>query len=149
MLFIDVAQHGEMMEARTYSITDLAEEFEVTSRTIRFYEDKGLSAPERQGLTRVYSRGDRARLKLILRGRRLGFSLQEIKKMIDLYNPGEEPMEQLKYTLQKCNDQLEKLLEQRKDINDAIEELEAGIADLKEYLEARVAGEVPEGKKLA
>ncbi|MBO6825056.1 MAG: MerR family DNA-binding transcriptional regulator [Sneathiella sp.] len=137
------------MEANTFSITDLAEEFQVTSRTIRFYEDKGLISPERHGLTRVYSRGDRARLKLILRGRRLGFSLQEIKKMIDLYNPDGEPMEQLKYTLQKCDDQLQKLVEQRKDINDAIEELESGIADLKDYLNARIAGKEPAKKKLA
>ena len=137
------------MEANTFSITDLAEEFQVTSRTIRFYEDKGLIAPGRQGLTRVYSRGDRARLKLILRGRRLGFSLQEIKKMIDLYNPDGEPTEQLKYTLQKCDDQLQKLIAQRKDINDAIEELETGIADLKDYLDSRVEGKEPAKKKLA
>jgi len=137
------------MEANTFSITDLAEEFQVTSRTIRFYEDKGLIAPGRQGLTRVYSRGDRARLKLILRGRRLGFSLQEIKKMIDLYNPDGEPTEQLKYTLQKCDDQLQKLIAQRKDINDAIDELETGIADLKDYLDSRVEGKEPAKKKLA
>jgi len=144
-----LVQNGMKMEAQTFSITDLAEEFQVTSRTIRFYEDKGLVTPGRQGLTRVYSRGDRARLKLILRGRRLGFSLQEIKKMIDLYNPDGEPTEQLNYTLQKCDDQLQKLIAQRTDINEAIEELEAGIAELQEYLDARVAGKRPEKKKLA
>jgi DNA-binding transcriptional MerR regulator len=139
----------KVMDQNQYSITDLAEEFEVTSRTIRFYEDKGLISPERQGLTRVYSRADRARLKLIVRGRRLGFSLQEIKKMIDLYNPEAEPTEQLKYTLQKCDEQLQKLLRQREDINDAIEELEAGIADLGHYLEENVAGRPPKDARLA
>ncbi len=133
------------MDKNTYSITDLAEEFQVTSRTIRFYEDKGLILPERDGLTRVYSRSDRARLKLILRGRRLGFSLQDIKKMIDLYNPKEESGEQLKFTLQKCEEQLEKLMGQRKDINEAIEELESTVSDLSDYLN----GDTSSGKKLA
>ncbi len=137
------------MSEMRYSITDLAEEFEVTSRTIRFYEDKGLVEPEREGLTRVYSRSDRARLKLILRGRRLGFSLQEIKKMIDLYNPEAEPTEQLSYTLQKCEAQLEKLKVQREDINEAIDELEAGIADLKDHLAMQDKGRLKPTKKLA
>ncbi|MBL4739813.1 MAG: MerR family DNA-binding transcriptional regulator [Sneathiella sp.] len=121
------------MEETRYSITELAEEFGVTSRTIRFYEDKGLVSPEREGLTRVYSRSDRARLKLILRGRRLGFSLQDMKKMIELYDPSQGSMDQLKFTLQKCEDQLAKLKSQRTDINEAISELEQGIRDLKEY----------------
>jgi len=139
----------ENMTEVSYSITDLAEEFEVTSRTIRFYEDKGLVEPQRQGLTRIYSRSDRARLKLILRGRRLGFSLQEIKKMIDLYNPEAEPSEQLNYTLQKCEEQLEKLKVQRRDINEAISELEEGIADLKEHLEDQKKSPSGAAKKLA
>ncbi|MBL4666283.1 MAG: MerR family DNA-binding transcriptional regulator [Sneathiella sp.] len=133
------------MDKNRYSITDLAEEFQVTSRTIRFYEDKGLITPERDGLTRIYSRSDRARLKLILRGRRLGFSLQDIKKMIDLYNPSEESGEQLKFTLHKCEEQLEKLMEQRKDINEAIEELESTVSELSDYLN----GDASAGKKLA
>jgi len=133
------------MDKNRYSITDLAEEFQVTSRTIRFYEDKGLITPERDGLTRIYSRSDRARLKLILRGRRLGFSLQDIKKMIDLYNPSEESGEQLKFTLHKCEEQLEKLMEQRKDINEAIEELETTVSELSDYLN----GDASAGKKLA
>ncbi|GLQ05480.1 MerR family transcriptional regulator [Sneathiella chinensis] len=122
------------MEDVFYSITDLAEEFGVTSRTIRFYEDKGLVTPRRDGLTRIYSRSDRARLKLILRGRRLGFSLQDIKKMIDLYDPENDSMEQLKYTKQKCEEQLEKLKVQREDINEAIAELEEGLSDMQEYM---------------
>lgn len=137
------------MDEIRFSITDLAEEFGVTSRTIRFYEDKGLVSPGREGLTRVYSRSDRARLKLILRGRRLGFSLQDMKKMIDLYNPTGEPSEQLSFTLQKCEEQLEKLQGQRKDINEAIEELEEGIADLKNHLNARSGGMDVQKKRLA
>ena len=117
-----------------FSITELAEEFGVTSRTIRFYEDKGLVNPDREGTTRIYSRKDRGRLKIILRGRRLGFSLQDIKKMLDMYSPKGEPTDQLTFTLQKCEEQLEKLIAQRTDINEAIAELEEGIAQLQEHL---------------
>jgi len=137
------------MDELRYSITALAEEFGVTSRTIRFYEDKGLVSPEREGLTRVYSRSDRARLKLILRGRRLGFSLQDMKKMIELYDPSKGSMDQLKFTLQKCEDQLEKLRAQRTDINEAISELEEGIADLKEYADKGPDEMKPQKMKLA
>ena len=107
-------------ERVSFSITELAEEFGVTSRTIRFYEDKGLINPAREGTTRVYSRKDRGRLKIILRGRRLGFSLQDIKR--------------INFTLQKCEEQLAKLNIQRADINEAISELEDGIRQLKDYL---------------
>ena len=137
------------MEKNRYSITDLAEEFQVTSRTIRFYEDKGLITPSREGLTRIYSRSDRARLKLILRGRRLGFSLQDIKKMIDLYDPTENSSEQLNFTLQKCRDQLDKLVVQRHDINEAISELEDSISDLEDYLQGKAVIAPKVEKKLA
>lgn len=129
-------------DATSYTITDLAEEFEVTSRTIRFYEDKGLISPAREGTTRIYSRSDRGRLKIILRGRRLGFSLQDIKKMMDMYSPEGEATEQLNYTLQKCKEQLSKLVVQRQDIDEAISELEDGIAEL----EAHLASNEPSGK---
>ncbi|MZR29329.1 MerR family transcriptional regulator [Sneathiella litorea] len=118
----------------SFSITELAEEFGVTSRTIRFYEDKGLVNPAREGTTRIYSRKDRGRLKIILRGRRLGFSLQDIKKMLDMYSPENGSTDQLAFTLDKCEEQLEKLIAQRADINEAISELEDGIAQLKEHL---------------
>jgi len=137
------------MEKNRYSITDLAEEFQVTSRTIRFYEDKGLITPSREGLTRIYSRSDRARLKLILRGRRLGFSLQDIKKMIDLYDPNENSREQLHFTLDKCRDQLDKLVVQRQDINEAISELEDSISDLEDYLQNEAVIASKAEKKLA
>lgn len=137
------------MEKDRYSITDLAEQFQVTSRTIRFYEDKGLISPSRDGLTRIYSRSDRARLKLILRGRRLGFSLQDIKKMIDLYDPTAESTEQLNFTLIKCKDQLDKLMDQRKDINEAIAELEDSISELEDYLKDGAIATPKGEKKLA
>src|SRR5437763_15390476 len=73
---------------RVYSIAELAREYAITARTIRFYEDEGLIKPRRQGLTRLYSAGDRARLGWILRGKRLGFSLAETKALLDLYQVG-------------------------------------------------------------
>ena len=73
-------------ESRTFSISELAREFDVTTRSIRFYEDQGLLNPTRQGQTRIYSRQDRVRLKLTLRGKRLGFSLAEIRELFDLYD---------------------------------------------------------------
>ncbi len=76
-------------DRQSYSITDLAEEFGVTARALRFYEDEGLISPERQGLARIYSRRDRARLAWILRGKRVGFSLTDIREMIDLYDADE------------------------------------------------------------
>ena len=75
-----------MTEATTYSISELAAEFDLTTRSIRFYEDQQLLAPTRRGQTRIYSRQDRVQLKLILRGKRLGFSLLEIKELFDLWD---------------------------------------------------------------
>ena len=76
-----------MSEKPTYSISDLAREFDVTTRTIRFYEDEGLLAPRREGQRRIYGPADRVKLKLILRGKRLGFSLAESRQLIEMYNP--------------------------------------------------------------
>ena len=80
---------------RIYSIAELAREFAITARTIRFYEDEGLIKPRRQGLTRLYSAGDRTRLGWILRGKRLGFSLAEIKELLDLYQVDRTGVQQL------------------------------------------------------
>ena len=113
--------------ADTFTITDLATEFNLTARAIRFYEDKKLLRPTRQGLNRVYLRRDRARLMLILRGKRLGFALAEIREMLDLYDLGDGQVEQLRATLKRSRERLAVLEEQRRDINEAIRELKADV----------------------
>ncbi len=118
----------------TYTITELAGEFEITPRTIRFYEDKELLRPRRNGMNRVYSRGDRVRLKLILRGKRLGFSLDEIKEMLDLYDIGDGQVGQLRLTLRKSRERIGALECQRKDIDQAMKELEEGCRTIERLL---------------
>ena len=107
----------------TFSITELAQEFDVTTRTIRFYEDQGLLAPARRGQSRIYAQRDRTRLKLILRGKRLGFSLAEVAEIIELYDnqPGETG--QLEFFLSKIADRRILLEQQREDIAITLEEL--------------------------
>lgn len=120
--------------AETYTITDLAEEFGITTRAIRFYEDKGLLSPRRNGLNRIYGRRDRGRLKLVLRGKRLGFSLADIREMLDLYHVGDGQCEQLKLMQVKIRERLEALHRQREDIEEAIAELEDGQRQIEIYL---------------
>jgi DNA-binding transcriptional MerR regulator len=107
-----------------YTITQLAQEFDVTTRTIRFYEDQGLLNPTRNGQMRVYSPRDRVRLKLVLRGKRLGFSLSEIREMLDMYDaePGESG--QLELFLAKINERRGLLQRQRHDIELTLKELD-------------------------
>lgn len=109
---------------RTYGIADLAEEFGVTTRTIRFYEDVGLISPVREGQRRVYDPRDRVRLKLIMRGKRLGFSLEEIREMIDIYDLDRSEISQLRLVLGKIAQRQAALQQQRLDIDEILRELE-------------------------
>ena len=108
----------------SYSITDLAREFEVTTRTIRFYEDQELISPERHGQTRIYSQRDRVRLRLIMRGKRLGFSLKEIRDLLDLYDTDRSEIMQLTILVGKINERRDTLRKQRQDIDATLDELD-------------------------
>lgn len=106
-----------------FTITDLSGEFGVTPRALRFYEDEGLITPERRGMARVYSHRDRARLAWILRGKRVGFSLAEIREMIDLYDVGDGRQAQRAVTVERCRARIAALEAQKTDIDAAIDEL--------------------------
>ncbi|NHN54646.1 MerR family DNA-binding transcriptional regulator [Calidifontibacter sp. DB0510] len=112
-----------MTTPRTWSIAELADEFDITHRTLRHYEAQGLLAPERRGQVRIYHRRDRTRLALVLRGRRLGFALDEIRTIIDMYDeqPGEAG--QLTYLLSQIEDRRRDLEQRRRDIEDSLREL--------------------------
>ena len=112
-------------DTRTYSISELAREFDVTTRSIRFYEDQGLLTPARQGQTRIYSRQDRVRLKLTLRGKRLGFSLADIRDLFDLYDADKSSRTQLQTMLGLVADKREMLEQQLEDIKMVLLELDA------------------------
>ena len=107
---------------RIYSIAELAREYAITARTIRFYEDEGLIKPRRQGLTRLYSTGDRARLGWILRGKRLGFSLSEIKELLDLYQVDRTGQQQMRELLRRSRLHIEDLQRRRRDLDAHIQE---------------------------
>ena len=119
----DVHNDRMTVDAQTWSIAELAAEYDVTLRTIRFYEDRGLLTPERRGTVRVYHPRDRVRLGLILRGKRLGFSLDEIATIVDMYDaePGEEG--QLVYLLEQIGSRRAELEQRRRDIDETLAEL--------------------------
>ncbi|MGS2723670.1 MerR family transcriptional regulator [Porticoccus sp. GXU_MW_L64] len=106
-----------MPNPHTYTISQLAQEFDITTRTIRHYEDIGLLTPSRKGQTRIYSPGDRTKLKLILRGKRLGFSLEQSRNIIDMYDPASGNKEQLQSLLQGIGQQRQHLQHQLQEIN--------------------------------
>jgi DNA-binding transcriptional MerR regulator len=110
-------------EGRTWSIREIADEFDITHRTVRHYEDLGLISPERRGTTRIYHRRDRTRLGLILRGRRLGFPLEEIRTIIDLYDRPRGQASQLEYVLGQIDERRADLEQRRRDLEDALTEL--------------------------
>ena len=112
------------LDATAYSISDLAQEFNLTTRAIRFYEDEGLLQPGRSGRRRVYSARDRVRLKLILRGKRLGFSLSEVRDIIEMYDLDAGETGQLRYFLDQIQERREALEQQRSDIDLTLRELD-------------------------
>ncbi|MEL6434970.1 MAG: MerR family DNA-binding transcriptional regulator [Pseudomonadota bacterium] len=107
----------------TMTIRQMCDAFDVTPRTLRFYEAKELLFPMREGQKRLFTRSDRARLKLILRGKRFGFSLEEIRQLLELYDRGDQHHEQLTQTYELAQQRLSDLERQRDDLNDAIAEL--------------------------
>ena len=112
------------LDATAYSISDLAQEFNLTTRAIRFYEDEGLLQPGRNGRRRVYSVRDRVRLKLILRGKRLGFSLSDVRDIIEMYDLDAGETGQLRYFLDQIRERREALEQQRSDIDLTLKELD-------------------------
>jgi DNA-binding transcriptional MerR regulator len=119
---------------RNFTIRQLCVEFKVTPRALRFYEDKGLLSPAREGLNRVYSHRDRARLVLILRGKRVGLSLAEIRDILELYKVDETGATQAAKSLKKFKERILALEAQREDIDHAIAELRIGVERMEEQL---------------
>ncbi len=120
-------QKDEKMTDQLMTIREMCDAFEVTPRTLRFYESKELLFPQREGQKRLFTRRDRARLKLILRGKRFGFSLEEIRQLLDLYDMGDQQQTQLSRSVEIARERLSDLVTQRDELNEAI-------ADLKEQL---------------
>ncbi|PTQ12378.1 MerR family transcriptional regulator [Sphingomonas oleivorans] len=119
-----IAEQQMMPPADLRGINQVASELGVTTRTIRFYEDKGLVEPQRVGMTRIYTRREYARLQLILRGKRLGFSLREIKEFLDLYDADSFHLEQTRKLAERVHERLTTLRKQRAALEQTIDELE-------------------------
>jgi DNA-binding transcriptional MerR regulator len=125
---------------RLYAIGELADEFNVTTRTIRFYESKGLISPARRGVARAYSRRDRARLKLILRGKNLGFSLEEIAEYLKLYDADPAQIAQTQMLLSRVEQAIDELQAKRADLDRTIKDLKDIRAQCVEHLRNKGAG---------
>jgi DNA-binding transcriptional MerR regulator len=120
---------------RTHTISELAKEFGITTRTIRFYEEKGLIQPVREGQKRLYSNADRVRIKLILRGKRIGMTLQECVDFIDMYDPEHNNADQLHSLIDNVKARRDRLLQQKRDINAML----AGLDEVQGLCESALA----------
>ena len=130
----DTISSISIADSRTYSISELAREFGITPRALRFYEDKDMLHPARDGMTRVYSHRDRARVKIIVRLKRLGLPLADIREILDLYGLEDGERAQMRMSLVKFQNQVKELESQREDIEMALQELHRGIEWLEEQL---------------
>lgn len=126
-----------MLAKKHYSIGEMCEEYGVTARALRFYEDERLIAPERRGTTRLYTDRDRARLAWILRGKRVGLSLADIKELLDLYDLDDNRETQFRRTAERCQEQIDRLKQQRIDIDATIKELTDFVAAVNDKLETQ------------
>ena len=132
------------MTLETMTIRQMCDAFDVTPRTLRFYEAKELLFPIREGQKRLFTRRDRARLKLILRGKRFGFSLEEIRQLLDLYDAGDQQYSQMKQTLSLARDRLNYMESQREELDQAIDDLREQMNWVRQML-----GSIDPGKKAA
>ena len=132
------------MSEETYSIGQMCADFDVTPRTLRFYEYKELLSPIREGQKRLFTNKCRGRLKLILRGKRFGFSLDEIKDLLDLYSIGDGQVTQLSATLDSAEKHRADLIAQRDELNAAIHDMEEQMALLRRMLDAKTAAKAAE-----
>lgn len=130
-------KEGQIMTSETMTIREMCDEFEVTPRTLRFYESKELLFPIRDGQRRLFTRRDRARLKLILRGKRFGFSLEEIRQLLDLYYIGDSQETQLNQALVIAQDRLNDMERQRSELDEAIDELRSQMELVGDMLASR------------
>jgi len=132
---------SDTMPTDTLTIREMCETYDVTPRTLRFYESKELLFPIRDGQKRLFTKRDRARLKLILRGKRFGFSLEEIRQLLELYYLGDQQATQLSRTLDVAGERLSDMERQRSELDIAIEELRAQIGMVEDMLTERKAAE--------
>ncbi len=126
---------------KTYTIGELAEEFGITSRALRLYEEERLLDPQREGTRRIYNERNRVRLRLILRGKRLGWSLSEIRESFDLYDSSLGEEAQLLLMLDKLRQRRDSLMEQQKDIDNALQDLQRITADAEQALQVIQSGQ--------
>ncbi|MEQ8955607.1 MAG: MerR family DNA-binding transcriptional regulator [Gammaproteobacteria bacterium] len=136
-----------MTKSRSYSIGDLAREFDVTPRTIRFYEEKGLLAPAREGTARIFNAADRVKLKLILRGKRLGFTLEQSRDIIGMYEPNTGNKKQLETLLGTIQEKRSLLLQQKREIDSMLKDLATTESICMEFMPADHPARTQSGNK--